>query len=218
MKALILIVAISSLFAISAQAAKPKSLFKEKHNAVGEFFQIEFFGHAEFCEYDSIEIARNEKSVLKLKNRCGRKVTDTGPQIVSSAKYSQVVVLGPNHLRDTYFSFSEEQGNYNYVTTLVPALAPKAPISISEIGHFQDFDNDGLLDLVKSGGGGHPTGNDRFSYDPYLVLKQTKVKDKVSFVADEALSKKLSQEKKFEWHGLKATEKIQVNKSGKIVK
>lgn len=86
-------------------------------------------------------------------------------------------------------------------------------------GKLEDFDQDGLLDFLKSGRAGEPTSDENGSYDPYLVYRQKREGNGIRFEIDEGFSKKYSLSMGYEWHGSKYNEKIIVNqKTGKIVK
>ncbi|MGZ3790115.1 MAG: hypothetical protein ACXVLQ_16385 [Bacteriovorax sp.] len=86
-----------------------------------------------------------------------------------------------------------------------------------EVASIKDYNGDGLLDILKTGGRGEPVANNNFSYDPYLVYLQIANSNSTEFKIDENLSKSWSLENKFEWHGSKYEEKIRVDKNGKVM-
>lgn len=201
-------------------SAKPKSLKpeelinKDKHSLYGAVYTVEFYGTPEFCKYDAISILRQDQRVFELKNLCGREIPRKGTQVLSSRNFSQIVKLGSKET-DVYLRIFEEPANNLFKTTLISLSSkPSVAATIGEQGKFEDFDQDGLVDFLKPGGEGEPTGKTR-SYDPYLVYRQTK--ENVSFVFDEKLSRRYSEQNKFEWHGPKYDEAIQVDKNGKAL-
>src|SRR5690348_9665135 len=70
-------------------------------------YTIQYFGPAEFCDYDSLEIKKGAKVVLSLKHRCGREAHASGGYVVAGGKWVKVVKLGPK-ASDTYFYFLDE--------------------------------------------------------------------------------------------------------------
>jgi len=82
----------------------------------------------------------------------------------------------------------------------------------------RDYNGDGLYDLIKPGGNGESSDNDSYAYSPYLIYKQSRKNGQAHFELDEALSKKYSQENKFEWRGPTYDSKILVRKNGELVK
>ena len=88
----------------------------------------------------------------------------------------------------------------------------KESITIAKIA---DYNGDGKLDVLKQGGRGEPSYG--FSYDPYLVYKQTLKNGRIVFEIDDQLSQKWSAENHFEWHGNHYDERLNVDKDGKIM-
>ncbi len=169
----------------------------------------------------TVEIVNNSTDVrlLKGKNKIGewknRSIrTDTG---------KTVSVIKLSTKEDTeYLLLYEEPAMYSYASWIVGINQQGKAEQIYSgpaRGKLEDYDQDGLLDFLKSGGHGEPTSDENGSYDPYLVYKQKRDTKSIEFEIDEELSKKFSQLNGYAWHGKMYNEQITVNqKTGKLVK
>ncbi len=213
---LFLMIGTSVLLQLTAWAApKGELLETEKFKSGKISYEAQFFGPAEFCDYDHIVLKKGKKDILTLKKKCGRETKEKGRHVLGGGKWIQVLKLGPA-VTDIYLYILEESSSYNFKTTLIqfqknPSVIYSGPIS----GRFEDRNKDKLLDLVKAGGHGEPTGPSS-AYDPYLVYVQVKKGKKLNFTLDEELSKEFSTQNNYEWHGAKYDENLQVDDHGHL--
>tara|TARA_B100000749_G_scaffold122825_1_gene93787 strand:- start:27289 stop:27993 length:705 start_codon:yes stop_codon:yes gene_type:complete len=185
-----------------------KIIFSKEFSLAGHKFSVEGHGYGEFCDYETLVFSSEGKKIGTFSNLCGRKL-DGLKNKSQGSKYFALV--GLNSSGDKAFYFREEPSNYVFKTTLLKVSPEEAKVHFSkEIdGYFEDYNKDGLTDIVKIGGRGEPQSGGT-SYDPYLVYKQTNA-DKIDFEIDEDLSKKLSRENNYEWHGPKYDESVVVD-------
>jgi hypothetical protein len=208
----------SAIDKLPKNPAQMKVLSKEPVKLNGENYTLVFKGYGEFCDYDQVDVLKAGKKIASLKKRCGRESKLKGDYVLSQGKFSSIVKIGPSN-DDIYIYLFEEPSNYVYKTSLFQIKDGQIKQTYSDkvYGSFSDRTGDGYLDITKEGGHGEPSGDDVNSYDPYLVYVQSKRGDSLKFTLDESLSKKLSLENDFEWHGKAYDEKIKVNSKGHIV-
>lgn len=169
----------------------------------------------------TVEVANDATTVRLLKEK--KEIAEWKNRELRTDTRKNVSVIKLSTKEDTeYLLFDEEHEMYAYRSWIV-GINEQGKVeqiySGPARGKLEDFDQDGLLDFLKSGGNGEPTSIENGSYDPYLVYKQKRDAKGIKFEIDEALSKKYSQSNGYDWHGKKYDEKITVNqKTGKIVK
>lgn len=165
-----------------------------------------------------IVIWKGKKKNAEFNDRnCMRSVVSAGEKRLKNAFLSIVRIDGGTI---DYLYCVEEIDMYSYQGLLIgPGEKGKFKIIYSgpARGSLEDYNGDGLMDFMKTGGIGEPVSDTTGAYDPYLVFKQVRDGKEITFKIDEALSEKFSNSKGFQWHGSKYSEAIIVDNTGKSV-
>ncbi len=182
-------------------------------------------GWDEQGDYTKITIYKKGKSVFELTDLQATSLNNVDKfpkQTKNMGKYLKIFPVGlkaPNS--QILLAFSNWRGGSAPDELILINFSKDVPKKIFQesikLTAIEDFDKDGYYDLLKLGGRGEPTGENNFSYDPFLIYRQIRIGDEIEFKVDEELSKKWSSKNSFYWHGLKYNDKIRVDKKGELV-
>jgi len=174
-------------------------------------------------EFTKFSLFKNGKEALKMDDILSSNLDQKSfPDVAEKIKNFMVVFPQSAKSNRKLLALSHWLGGSSPDDFILIDLSLKKPKVIFRKSEFfkevRDYNGDGLYDLIKPGGNGESHDSDSYAYSPYLIYKQSRKNGEAHFELDEKLSKKFSQESKFEWRGPNYDSKILVRKTGELVK